>query len=146
MSPTSPTFGKLLKMLKAPVISLTCAALVTVQDFVSSFTASMAPAAKIVVNSLNPANVGLFDVEAVQLADKVVAELQDNPDAAKYASPFEFGNTNSTAAGHARRVRRALRCKTMPGGYSVYSVKTKNDAQIQLVINLARSQPAPGSP
>ncbi|KAF1350566.1 hypothetical protein EJ07DRAFT_169102 [Lizonia empirigonia] len=88
MSPTFHTF----------VISLTCAALLTARGSVPSFTASVAPAAE----------------TAVQLTDKVVAELQDNPDVAKYASLFEFDDANSTAAGHAGRARRALHCKTMP--------------------------------
>jgi hypothetical protein len=60
--------------------------------------------------------VPLFDEEAVQLTDNIVADLQANADLAEYASLFEFADSaNSTMSARARRVRKSLRCKTMPG-------------------------------
>ncbi|KAF9694659.1 hypothetical protein EKO04_007679 [Ascochyta lentis] len=102
-------------MPKLFALSLACAALTTAQDPFPSFTASVAPAAETVAAVSTPANVPLFDAETVQLTDGVVAGLQNNPSVAKYASLFEFGDTNSPAAAHTRRARRAPRCKTMPG-------------------------------
>lgn len=102
-------------MSKSFVLSLAYAAFATAQSSVPSFTASVAPAAETITTVQTPANVPLFEAETVQLTDDVVADLQSNPEVAKYASLFEFGDANSTVAARARRARRALRCKTMPG-------------------------------
>jgi len=102
-------------MSKSFVFSLACAALAKAKGFSPSFTAFVAPAAETVATVLTPANVPLFDAETVQLTNSVIAELQVNPDVAEYASLFDFGNANSTAAVRARHTRHALRCKTMPG-------------------------------
>lgn len=101
---------------KSFTLSLACAAVATAQSpAVPSFTASVAPAAETVAAD-TPANVALFDTEAVQLTDNVVADLQNNPDVAEYASLFEFeDSSNSTLSARTRRVRKSLRCKTMPG-------------------------------
>lgn len=98
-------------------LSLACAAIVTAQSSViPSFTASVAPAAETVASDATSANVPLFDVETVQLTDGVVSNLQSNPDVSEYASLFEFeDSSNSTVAARTRRMRRAARCKTMPG-------------------------------
>lgn len=110
-------FSKMLA--KSFVLSLACAGLATAQGSATpSFTASVAPAAETVSSDASPANVALFDVETVQLTDGVVAELQDNPDLAEYASLFEFeDSSNSTLSARTRRARRSLRCKTMPGDF-----------------------------
>jgi hypothetical protein len=102
---------------KSFVFSLACAAITTAQSSaVPSFTASVAPAAETVLPDSTSANVPLFNEEAVQLTDNVVAELQTNADLAEYASLFEFADSaNSTVSARARRVRKSLRCKTMPG-------------------------------
>jgi hypothetical protein len=77
--------------------------------------ASTVPAAE-VVSDATPANVPLFDLETYQLTDNVVTELYNSPDLSEYASLFEFeDSSNSTVSARARRVRKALRCKTMPG-------------------------------
>ncbi|KAF2627204.1 hypothetical protein BU25DRAFT_469653 [Macroventuria anomochaeta] len=102
-------------MSKSFVLSLIFAALAAAQSSVPSFTASVAPAAETVTTVSTPANVPLFDIETVQLTDNVVAELQSNPEVAEYASLFEFGDANSTAAVRSRHARSAQRCKTMPG-------------------------------
>lgn len=102
-------------MSKSFVLSLACAALAIAQSSVPSLTASVAPAAETVTSTSTPANVPLFDVETVQLTDDVVAELRGNKDVAEYASLFDFGDANSTAAVRTRRARNAQRCKTMPG-------------------------------
>lgn len=102
---------------KSFTLSLACAALATAQSSaVPSFTASVAPAAETVAADATPANVALFDTEAVQLTDNVVSDLQNNPDVAEYASLFEFeDSSNSSQSARARRIRKSLRCKTMPG-------------------------------
>lgn len=104
---------------KSFTLSLACAALATAQSSVApSFTASVAPAAETIASSTTPADVPLFDDELVQLTDNIVAELQNNPDLAEYASLFEFEDSaNSSVSARARRVRKALRCKTMPGDF-----------------------------
>ena len=104
-------------LVKSFTLSLACAALATAQSSaVPSFTASVAPAAETVATDATPANVDLFDVEAVQLTDNVVADIQSNPDIAQFASLFEFEDSaNSTLSARSRRVRRTQRCKTMPG-------------------------------
>jgi hypothetical protein len=102
---------------KSFTLSLACAAFATAQSsVVPSFTASVAPAAETVASDATPAEVALFDTEIVQLTDSVVSELQSNPDIAEYASLFEFEDSaNSTISSRTRRVRKSLRCKTMPG-------------------------------
>ncbi|KAJ4368361.1 hypothetical protein N0V83_006718 [Neocucurbitaria cava] len=102
---------------KSLALSLACAALTTAQSSdLPSFTASVAPAAETVAPDATSANVALFEVEAVQLTDAVVADIQSNPDLAEYASLFEFeDSSNSTLSARTRRARRSLRCKTMPG-------------------------------
>lgn len=108
----------LFKMLaKSLALSLACAALTTAQSSdLPSFTASVAPAAETVAPDATPANVALFEVETVQLTDAVVADIQNNPELAEYASLFEFeDSSNSTLSARTRRARRSLRCKTMPG-------------------------------
>jgi hypothetical protein len=81
-----------------------------------SFTASIAPAAEKVASDVSRAGVALFDVETVQLTDNVLSTLQTQLGLREYASLFEFeDSTNSTVSARARRVRRAQRCKTMPG-------------------------------
>jgi hypothetical protein len=102
---------------KSFTLSLACAALATAQSSaIPSFTASIAPAAETVASDATPAKVALFDTEVVQLTDNVVSELQNNPDVAEYASLFEFeDSSNSTISARIRRVRKSLRCKTMPG-------------------------------
>jgi hypothetical protein len=58
----------------------------------------------------------LFAVEAVQLTDNVVDNIHSNPDLTQYASLFEFEDGSKlTVSAHMRRVRKSLRCKTMPG-------------------------------
>jgi len=99
-------------MSKSFIISLACTALATAQGSVPSFTGSIAPAAETVASTSTPANVPLFETEALQLTDNVVAELQSNEDVAEFASLFAFGDTDSTAT---RRARSTQRCKTMPG-------------------------------
>jgi len=96
---------------------LACAAVATAQSLSTpSFTASIAPAAETVATDSTSINVPLFDKEAVQLTDNVVADLQNNPSLAAYAHLFEFGDSsNSSMSARARRVRRSQRCKTMPG-------------------------------
>jgi hypothetical protein len=102
---------------KSCVLSLACAVVATVQSSIlPSFTTSIAPATETVATGSNNANLPLFAVEAVQLTDNVVADIQNNPDLAKYASLFEFEDSlNSTVSARVRRVRKSLRCKTMPG-------------------------------
>lgn len=102
---------------KSFTLSLACAAIASAQSSVApSFTASVAPAAETVASDATPANVALFDTETVQLTDNVVSDLQANPDVAEYAALFEFeDSSNSTLSARARRVRKSLRCKTMPG-------------------------------
>jgi hypothetical protein len=102
---------------KSFTLSLACAAIAAAQSHAApSFTASVAPAAETVALDATPANVALFDTETVQLTDNVVSKLQANPDIAKYAALFEFeDSSNSTLSARARRVRKSLRCKTMPG-------------------------------
>lgn len=102
-------------MSKSLVLSLACAALAAAQSSSPSFTASVAPAAETITVTSTPANVPLFDIEAVQLTDSVISELQSNPDVAEYASIFDFGDANSSAAVRSRQARSAQRCKTMPG-------------------------------
>lgn len=107
-----------LKMLaKSFIVSLACVAFSTAQSsVVPSLTVSVAPAAETVASDATPANVPLFEDETVQLTDKVVAEIQNNPDLAEYASLFEFEDSeNSTLSARTRRSRRSIRCKTMPG-------------------------------
>lgn len=96
-------------MSRSFILSLACAALATAQ----SRTVSVSPAAETITTTSTPANVPLFDIETIQLTDDVVSELHGNPDVAKYASLFEFGDVNSTTA-RSRRAQ-AQRCKTMPG-------------------------------
>lgn len=102
---------------KSLVISLAYVAFAAGQDSVApSFTASVSPAAETVAVDSTSAKVPLFDVEAVQLTDSVIADLQQNPDVGEYASLFEFEDSpNSTVNARTRRVRKSLRCKTMPG-------------------------------
>jgi hypothetical protein len=102
---------------KSLTLSLACAVFATAQSSVApSFTASVAPAIETVATDSTSANVPLFAEEAVQLTDKVVTDIQNNPDLAEYASLFEFGDSsNSTLSARTRRVRKSLRCKTMPG-------------------------------
>ncbi|KAH7069060.1 hypothetical protein BKA63DRAFT_536314 [Paraphoma chrysanthemicola] len=102
---------------KSFAVSLACVALSTAQSSVApSFTASVAPAAETVATDSTTANVPLFEKEAVQLTDSVVAGLQNDPAVAEYASLFEFEDgSNSSVSARLRRVRRAQRCKTMPG-------------------------------
>ena len=97
---------------KSFTLSLACAA------FVSAQSASIAvpPAAETLAAIVTPANLPLFESETIQLTDNVVAALRKNPELADYASLVEFGDgANSTLSVRARRARRALRCKTMPG-------------------------------
>ncbi|KAF2133474.1 FAD-binding domain-containing protein [Dothidotthia symphoricarpi CBS 119687] len=96
---------------KSFTLSLACAALAAAQSSGPSFTASVAPAAETVAPDSTPANVQLFEAETVQLTDKVLSGLQNNPDTAQYASLFEFANSTLRT----RHARRSLRCKTMPG-------------------------------
>jgi hypothetical protein len=99
---------------KSFTLSLACAALVTAQS--ASLTLSVEPAAETLATEVTPANVALFDLEAVQLTDDVISTLQENPDLAEYASLIEFeDSSNSTLPARTRRARRSLRCKTMPG-------------------------------
>jgi hypothetical protein len=102
---------------KSFTLSLACAITATVQSSaVSSSTASIAPAAETVATDSTSANVPLFAVEAVQLTDNVIADIHNNPTLTKYASLLEFETSlNSTVNVRARRVRKSLRCKTMPG-------------------------------
>ena len=102
---------------KSFTLSLACAAVAVAQSSAApSFTASVAAAAETVASDATPANVALFDTETVQLTDNVVSELQANPNIAEYAALFEFeDSSNSTLSARARRVRKSLRCKTMPG-------------------------------
>lgn len=104
-------------LVKSFTLSLACAALAAAQSSdTPSFTASVAPAAETVAADTTPAKVPLFDTEVVQLTDDVVADLSNNPDVAKYASLFEFADSqNSNVSARTRRVRRSQRCKTMPG-------------------------------
>ncbi|KAI4650735.1 hypothetical protein J4E93_003092 [Alternaria ventricosa] len=97
---------------KTFTLSLACAA------FVSAQSASIAvpPAAETLAAIVTPAKLPLFESETIQLTDNVVAALRQNPELADYASLVEFGDgANSTLSVRARRARRALRCKTMPG-------------------------------
>jgi hypothetical protein len=102
---------------KSFTISLACVVLAAAQSSdTPSFTASVAPAAETVAADTTQANVPLFNTEVVQLTDDVVADLQSNPDVSKYASLFEFEDSpDSTVSARTRRVRKSLRCKTMPG-------------------------------
>jgi hypothetical protein len=102
---------------KSFTLSLACAAIATAQSsLVPSFTASVSPAAETVASDATPANVALFDTETVQLTDNVISDLQNNPNVSEYASLFEFeDSSNSTVSARARRMRKSLRCKTMPG-------------------------------
>jgi len=112
------TTSQLFKMLtKSFALSLACAAIAAAQSSAApSFTASVAPAAETVASDATPANVPLFDTETVQLTDNVVSDLQNNPDVSEYASLFEFADSsNSTVSARTRRMRKSLRCKTMPG-------------------------------
>jgi hypothetical protein len=107
---------------KSITLFLAYAALTTAQSV--SPTATITPAAETVTTDTTPAKVPLFDMETVQLTDKVVAAIQENPDLAEYASLFEFeDSSNSTLSARARRARRSLRCKTMPGE-QLYPSKT----------------------
>jgi hypothetical protein len=107
----SPSFKMLAKSF---TLSLAYAALATAQS--ASPTFSVAPAAETLATAVTPANVVLFDFEAVQLTDDVISTLQENPDLAEYALLFEFeDSSNSTLSARTRRARRSLRCKTMPG-------------------------------
>lgn len=91
-------------------ISLVCVAITTALGDL------IAPAAETVTANLTSANVSLFRGETLQLTDKVVAELQANPNTAKYAHLFEFdGSPNSTTSARTRRIGKSLRCKTMSG-------------------------------
>ena len=96
-------------MSRSFILSLACAALATAQ----SRTVYVSPAAETITTTSTPANVPLFDIETIQLTDDVVSKLHGNPDVAKYASLFEFGDVNSAAV-RSRRAQ-AQRCKTMPG-------------------------------
>jgi hypothetical protein len=90
---------------KSFILSLAYAALATAQS--ASFAVSVAPAAETVAANSTAANVRLFEMETVQLTDKVVSDLQRNPDLATYASLFEFEDSeNSTLSARTRRARR----------------------------------------
>ncbi len=102
-------------MSKSLILPLVCAALTAAQSSSPSFTASVAPAAETVTATSTPANVPLFDLETIQLTDGVVSELQNNPVITRYASLFDFGDNNSTAAVRSQQARSIQRCKTMPG-------------------------------
>ncbi|CAA9964908.1 FAD binding domain containing protein [Pyrenophora teres f. maculata] len=81
-----------------------------------AFAVTVPPAAETLAADVMPANLPLFDFEAVQLTDSAVAAIRKDAKFAQYASHFEFENaSNSTLSERARRARRALRCKTMPG-------------------------------
>jgi hypothetical protein len=102
---------------KSFTLSLAWAVIATAQSSIfPSFTTSSAPAAETVALDSNDANVPLFAVEAVQLTDNVITAIQNNPDLAQYASLFEFEDSlDSAVSARMRRVRKSLRCKTMPG-------------------------------
>ena len=102
-------------MSRAYILSLACAALATAQSSIPSFTVSVAPAAETVTSTLTQANAPFFDAETVQLTDNAVSKLRSNPEVAEYASLFEFGDVDSTAAVRNRRARNSQRCKTTPG-------------------------------
>jgi hypothetical protein len=88
-----------------------CVAVVSTQGSL----ASIAPAAETVSNA-TPAKIPLFDSETIQLTDNVITELQNSSHSKEFASLFEFeDSSNSTIGARASRVRKALRCKTMPG-------------------------------
>jgi hypothetical protein len=95
--------------------SLTLFPIFVAVGLAQSSLASIVPAAE-VVSDATPANVPLFDLETYQLTDNVVTELHNRLELSEYASLFEFeDSSNSTVSARARRVRKALRCKTMPG-------------------------------
>jgi hypothetical protein len=102
---------------KSVTLSLACAVIATAQNSIfPSLTASVPPAAETVALDSNDANLPLFAVEAVQLTDNVVTAIQKNPDFAQCASLFEFEDSSvSAVSARMRRVRKSLRCKTMPG-------------------------------
>ncbi|RMZ72686.1 Restculine oxidase [Pyrenophora seminiperda CCB06] len=82
----------------------------------AAFAATVPPAAETLFADVTPANFSLFDFEAVQLTENIVAAIRGNAGFAEYASHFEFEDTsNSTLPVRARRARNAHRCKTMPG-------------------------------
>jgi hypothetical protein len=94
-----------------------CVVVATAQSSVTpSSTVSIGPAAETVASDATAANVPLFDSETVQLTDKVVSQLRNDPALNGYAALFEFeDSSNSTVSARARRVRKSQRCKTMPG-------------------------------
>ncbi|EDU42037.1 FAD binding domain containing protein [Pyrenophora tritici-repentis] len=82
----------------------------------ATFAITVPPAAETLAADVTPANLPLFDFEAVQLTDSAVAAIREDAKFAEHASHFDFEDTsNSTLSVRARRARRALRCKTMPG-------------------------------
>lgn len=89
------------------------AALASAQN--ASTVVSVSPAAETLTADVTPANLPLFDTEAIQLTDKVVAALEEHTDYAEYASLIGFGDSlKPTTSERLRRVRRSSRCKTMP--------------------------------
>lgn len=121
--------GSSTKMLKnLIVLQAISAALVLAQN--ASAVVSTSPAAETLAANVTPANLPLFDTEAVQLTDRVVAALREHNEYAEYASLFDFGDSlESTPSARTRRARRSPRCKTMPGdalypsksGWSVFN-------------------------
>lgn len=82
----------------------------------ATFAITVPPAAETLAADVTPANLPLFDFEAVQLTDSAVAAIREDAKFGEHASHFDFEDTsNSTLSVRARRARRALRCKTMPG-------------------------------
>ena len=90
------------------------AALASAQS--GSTVVSVSPAAETLTADVTPANLSLFDTEAIQLMNKVIAAIKEHTDYAEYASLVEFGDSlKPTTSERARRARRSSRCKTMPG-------------------------------
>lgn len=101
-------------------ILLACAAVGTIaspvisRDVVASST-SIAPAA-IVVSTDSPAGVDLFDVEAVQLTDEVLRNVNAQTNVTDLLALVGFGN--DTDSGAATLSRRSGACKAFPGGWN----------------------------
>jgi hypothetical protein len=92
---------------------------ISAQESEASATGSIAPAATL-VSTESAAGVPLFNAEAVQLTEEVIAQLagSDDPDIAKNAHLFSFDDSPSvTPVARAQRIRRAARCKTYPGDF-----------------------------
>lgn len=102
-----------------PLVLSLAATLVSAQEPVPSapaaISSAVAPAATEVPADSTDAGVSLFKEETSQLTDAVVADIVNTPEIAQYAHLFAFENTTTPLSERAKRQRRLLKCKSVPG-------------------------------